>query len=103
MFNSALMNIHLVALFHTEDLKKYGFDPIVEPLIDDIKTLQSCGLDLPFSAERVYGTICQITWNNKGMQAILRFTESFSGRYFCCLCLIEKDDAQMFTMRMTPR
>lgn len=35
--NSALMNIHLVALFHAEDVKKYGFDPILQPLIDDVK------------------------------------------------------------------
>lgn len=93
-FNSALMNIHLVALFHTEDLKKYGFDPILEPLINDIKTLEICGTDLPFSAEKVYGTICQVTGDNLGMHTILGFTESFNGRYFCRLCLIEKDDAQ---------
>lgn len=94
-FNSALMNIHLVALFHTEDLKKYDFNPILEPLINDIKTLQSCGIDLPFSAEKVHGTICQITGDNLGMHAILGFTESFNGRYFCRLCLIEKGDGQI--------
>ena len=52
--NSALMNIHLVALFHTEDVKKYGFDPILQPLINDIKTLESHGIDLPFSTEKVH-------------------------------------------------
>lgn len=45
-FNSAVMNIHLVALFHSEDVKKYSFDPILQPLIDDIRTLESQGLDL---------------------------------------------------------
>lgn len=34
---SVLMNIHLVALFHSEDLKKYGFDPILKPLVDNLK------------------------------------------------------------------
>lgn len=92
--NSALMNIHLIALFHAEDVKKYGFDPILQPLIDDIKLLESHGIDLPFSSEKVQGTICQITGDNLGMHAILGFVESFSGRYFCRLCLIEKDDAQ---------
>ena len=93
-FNSAVMNIHLVALFHTEDVKKYDFDPILQPLINDIKTLESHGLDLPFSTEKVHGTICQITGDNLGMHAILGFTESFNGRYYCRLCLIEKGDAQ---------
>ncbi|XP_023821499.1 uncharacterized protein LOC101158135 isoform X1 [Oryzias latipes] len=93
-FNSALMNIHLVALFHTDDVKKYGFDPILQPLINDIKILEHEGLYLPFSTEKVHGTICQITWDNQGMHTILGFTESFNGHYFCRLCLIEKDDAQ---------
>ena len=92
--NSALINIHLVALFHAEDVKKYGFDPILQPLIDDIKVLESHGINLPFSSEKVHGTICQITGDNLGMHGILGFVESFSGRYFCRLCLIEKDDAQ---------
>ncbi|KAK0132303.1 hypothetical protein N1851_032899 [Merluccius polli] len=51
------MNIHLVALFHMEDVKKYGFDPILQPLINDIKTLECHGLDLPFATERVHGTM----------------------------------------------
>lgn len=36
-FNSVLMNIHLLALFHTQDLHKYGFDIILQPLINDLK------------------------------------------------------------------
>lgn len=92
--NSALMNIHLVALFHAQDLKKYGFDPILQPLIDDVKILENDGLDLPISTDQVYGTVCQVTGDNLGMHSILGFTESFSGRYFCRLCLIEKDNAQ---------
>lgn len=35
--NSVLMNIHVVAFFHSQDLKKYGFDEILKPLIDDVK------------------------------------------------------------------
>ncbi|KAK2864168.1 hypothetical protein Q7C36_003322 [Tachysurus vachellii] len=92
--NSVLMNIHLVASFHTEDVKNYGFDPILQPLTDDIKILESHGIDLPFSSEKVYGTICQIIGDNLGMHGIMGFAESFSGRHFCRLCLIEKDDSQ---------
>ncbi|RVE61678.1 hypothetical protein OJAV_G00174850 [Oryzias javanicus] len=92
--NSILMNIHLVSLFHTPDLHKYGFDVILEPLINDVKQLESQGLSLPFSDEPVYGTISQITGDNLGMHSILGFTESFNSRHFCRLCLIEKDDCQ---------
>lgn len=61
----------------------------------DLKTLESEGLHLPISAERTYGTICQITGDNLGLHSILGFTESFSSHYFCRLCLISKWGAQV--------
>jgi len=94
-FNSRLMNIHLIALFHAQDVKKYGFDPILEPLIRDIKILESDGIELPVSTSKVYGTICQVIGDNLGMHSILGFTESFSGHYSCRLCLTEKADVQL--------
>lgn len=93
-FNSVLMNIHLVSLFHAQDQQKYGFDAILEPLLNDVKKLENQGLSLPFSDQQVYGTIAQITGDNLGMHTILGFNESFSSRHFCRLCLIEKSDAQ---------
>ncbi|XP_014904683.1 uncharacterized protein LOC106957746 isoform X2 [Poecilia latipinna] len=72
-FNSVLMNIHLISLFHAQDLHKYGFDSILEPLMTDLKNLESQGLSLPFSDEPVYGTISQITGDNLGMHTILGF------------------------------
>lgn len=92
-FNSVLMNVHLLSLFHTQDLK-YSFDVILEPLINDIKKLESQGLNLPFCDEPIYGTIAQITGDNLGMHTILGFNESFCGHHFCRLCLIEKSDSQ---------
>lgn len=94
-FSSRLMNIHLIALLHAQDVKKYGFDPILEPLIRDIKILESDGIELPISTSRVYGTICQVIGDNLGMHSILGFTESFSGHYSCRLCLTEKADVQL--------
>ncbi|XP_053097912.1 uncharacterized protein LOC113523917 [Pangasianodon hypophthalmus] len=93
-FNSVLMNINLLSLFHTQDISKYGFDIILEPLINDIKVLESQGLSLPFSDEQIYGTIAQITGDNLGMHSILGFIESFSSHHFCRLCLIDKNDSQ---------
>lgn len=72
-----------------------GFDPILEPLIRDIKILESDGIELPISTSRVYGTICQVIGDNLGMHSILGFTESFSGHYSCRLCLTEKADVQL--------
>jgi hypothetical protein len=46
-FNSAVMNIHLVS-FQYQDLKKCGFDAILEPLVNDVKKLESDGVNLPY-------------------------------------------------------
>lgn len=93
-FNSVLMNIHLVSLFHAQDQQKYGFDAILRPLKNYVKKLESHGINLPYFDEPVYGTIAQVTGDNLGMHTILGFTESFSSRHFCRLCLIEKGDSQ---------
>lgn len=49
------MNIKLVAMFHSEDLKIYGFDPILKPLVDDLKILETQGMEVPFLATPVKG------------------------------------------------
>ncbi|KAF7651237.1 hypothetical protein LDENG_00113750, partial [Lucifuga dentata] len=60
-FNSVLMNVHLTALFYTEDLKTYGFDNILKPLIDDLKILETEGIQLPFIEQPLFGSVIQVT------------------------------------------
>lgn len=66
------MNIHLLALFHTEDVK-YGFDLIVQPLVRDPKVLDCTGIEVPFSDEPVHGTIAQVTGDNLGLHTYVLF------------------------------
>lgn len=42
--NSSLINIHLVALLHAQDIKSYGFDTILEPIVNDLKVLETDGV-----------------------------------------------------------
>ena len=92
--NSALMNIHLLTLFHTEDVKKYGFNAILEPLIKDLKVLKCTGVEIPFSNGPVCGTIAQVTVDNLGLHSLLGYVESFSSNYFCHFCLVDKQTSQ---------
>lgn len=69
--NSALMNIHLLALFHTQDIKRYGFNAILEPIVRDIKILESSGIKLPLSEEPIRGTIAQVTGDNLEVHTLL--------------------------------
>ena len=91
--NSALMNIHLLALFHTADINKYGFHTILEPLVQDLKVLECTGVELPFSDEPVRGTIAQVTGDNLGLHTLLGYVESFNANYFCHYCLIDCADS----------
>lgn len=92
--NSALMNIHLISLFHSEDVKKYGFNAILEPLMCDLKILEAKGINVPFSNEPLYGTVAQVTGDNLGLHTFLGYVESFSASYFCRFCLADKELCQ---------
>ena len=81
-YNSVLMNIHVVTLFHSQDLKTYGFDNILKPL-DDLKILETQGIEVPFSDVALLGSVIQVTGDNLGLHGLFGFVESFSATYFC--------------------
>ena len=45
-FRSSLCNHYLVALYNAGDVKTYGFDPILQPLVDDMNDLEKDGLNI---------------------------------------------------------
>ena len=100
-YNSVLMNIHVVALFHSQDLKTYGLDlidDILKPLVDDLKILETQGIEVPFSDSPLLGSVIQVTGDNLGLHGLFGFVESFSATYYCRFCLTSKAEAQsMFT------
>ena len=49
-----LMNIHLVVLFHTQDLQKYSFDVILEQLINVLKILECQSLSEKNDCQTVF-------------------------------------------------
>lgn len=92
--NSSLINIHLVALFHAQDIKMYGFDTILEPIINDFKVLETDGVKVPLFKNALYGSIVQVTGNNLGIHRLFGFVESFSARNCCRFCILEKSEFQ---------
>ena len=90
IFNSSLINIHLGALFHAQDIKRYSFNLILEPLINDLKVLETEGLQIPTFEHAIHGTVVQVTGDNLGLHGLFGFVESFGARYCCRFCLLEK-------------
>ncbi|KAF7206913.1 putative LOC107373498-like protein, partial [Nothobranchius furzeri] len=93
-WNSVLANIHLCALFHAQDLKRYGFNEILAPVVRDIKVLESDGIVIPLYGGCVRGSLVQVTGDNLALHSLFGLVESFSARYCCRFCLAEKDDFQ---------
>lgn len=90
IFNSSLNNIHLCALFHAQDIKRYSFNLILEPLVCDLKVLETEGLQIPNVEHKIRGTLVQVTGDNLGLHGLFGFVESFGARYCCRFCLLEK-------------
>ena len=42
-YRSSLCNCFLIAMFNEEDMKTYGYDIVMRPLVDDIKELETNG------------------------------------------------------------
>ncbi|KAK0149551.1 hypothetical protein N1851_009707 [Merluccius polli] len=92
--NSTLVNIHLCALFHAQDIKTYGFDAILQPIVSDLKMLETDGIKVPALKGPVHGSIVQVTGDNLGIHSLFGLVESFIARNCCRFCLLEKSHFQ---------
>ena len=98
-YNSCFANVHLLAECYAQDLKVYGFDQILEKFVNEIKLLQTIGLEceLPVTGvSKVHARLCQVTCDNLAFNGMLGFIESFSTDYFCTMCYATQDEIQKF-------
>lgn len=85
----------MVALSHAQDIKTYGFNIILEPIINAFKVLETDGVKVPLIKNALYGSIVQVTGDNLGIDRLFRFVESFSARNCCRFCILEKSEFQI--------
>lgn len=93
--NSQLDNIHVAALFYVLDLKNFGFDMILKPIVRDIKILELDGVDT--GTVKLKGSIIALSFDNLGGNTLLGLPESFSATHFCRICTASKDQARVMT------
>ncbi|KAL7877515.1 hypothetical protein SRHO_G00041580 [Serrasalmus rhombeus] len=84
--HSSLSYIYLAVLCKSRDVKSYGYDKVLEPLLQDLKTLEDQGVYVPSLDKSVKGTVLSVVADNLGAHGIAGFVESFSGDYFCRFC-----------------
>ncbi|XP_064619487.1 uncharacterized protein LOC135482931 [Lineus longissimus] len=97
-FNSALKNIHMLGIFKTTDLKKYGFDKILEPFMEELHQLESPqGIEITLCDGQVVnrrGTLVQTPADNLGANCISGLVESFTANHPCRTCVTRRADFQ---------
>jgi len=87
-FLSKLSSHFLVAVYKSDDAKIYGIDSVLLPVIEELKDLEVNGITINTSHFKgeIRFSVPQLCGDNLGLNAILGFTESFSGNYFCRMC-----------------
>ena len=82
----------------TDHVKIYGYDRILEPLLQDLKTLEELGVYVPLLGESVKGTIFSVVADNLGAHSIAGFMESFSVEHYCRFCTGKSSDIQLHSV-----
>lgn len=93
---SILNNIFVAAFIKSKDMKEYGINQSLRPLIDVIKTLETDGIEIKSgnSTMKVYFILGQILGDNLGLNQVLGYTTSFNSEFFCRLCKRTKIQTQ---------
>lgn len=89
---SSLSSIYLAILCKTNDVKSYGYDKVLEPLIRDLRSLEVDGIFVPQLGTSLKGTVQTIAADNLGAHGIAGFVENFTGHYFCRFCTATASD-----------
>ncbi|XDV26354.1 hypothetical protein PO909_030098, partial [Leuciscus waleckii] len=94
MFQSTLSSIYLAVLFKTEDVKTYGFEKILRPLLHDLQTLEQQGVYVQQLGTFLKGTVQCVVADNLAAHSMAGFIENFSGEYCCRFCTASRADSQ---------
>ena len=93
---SSLRNISLLPVIEAKKLKKHGYQKVLDPLIADVKSLETDGIviyDIHNEKDcQVFGTIATVSADNLGAHDLGGFRKCFSSGRICryCMCLYDE-------------
>jgi hypothetical protein len=73
------------------DVKQFGYESFLYPLIKDVETLEKDGVFVEVLDKFVRGTIFSVCADNLGARSLAGFHESFNVEKFCRFCCISQD------------
>ena len=91
---SQLTSIYLALLCKANDIKKFGYETVLEPLLKDLTTLEREGVFLPQVGKNIRGTVFCISADNLGAHSLSGLVENFCGHYICRFCIGDSSDYQ---------
>lgn len=93
---SQLHTVHLVTLCFSSSLKRFGFQKVLQPLINDLVTLNKCGISVqrPDGNFVLKGSVLLVVADNLAAHGLGGFLESFTSEHPCRFCLISKSGMQ---------
>lgn len=92
---STLSSVFLAILCRADDVKRYGYPKVPEPLLRDLKILEGfVGIVVPSLDKNFKGTAFCVVADNLGAHSIGGFAESFSASHYCRFCTAEHSQIQ---------
>lgn len=92
--HSTLTSIYLAVLCKSDDVKAYGYEKVLEPLLQDLSILEQHGVFISQLGQFVKGSVQCVIADNLGAYGIGGFVESFSGGSICRFCTGNKSEFQ---------
>lgn len=89
-FRSSLTSIQLALLGKSVDIKQYGYEKFIEPLLKDIKCLEQEEILIEAVGQFVKSTVYCVCADTLGAHGLAGFSKSFTVDKFCRFCLISR-------------
>lgn len=105
---SKLSSVFLVALWHPQDVKKYGYDRTLEPVVTVLQTLETkegVAVSINEAVVTVRAALVLFFAINLGFNSLFGFFESFTASKFCrfCECTRAEADATFVEFKLKLR
>lgn len=91
-FRASLTSIQLGALGNSHDVKEFGYERFLEPLIKDLKLIEDNGIHVDALKRSVGVKLFCVCADNLGAHSLAGFQESFNVDKFCRFCLISRSE-----------
>lgn len=99
ILRSTLSSIYLTVLCKADEIKRFGYPQVLDPLLNDLKRFEEDGLYVPCLGKTIKGTVFSLIADNLGAHSVAGFVESFSGSYVCRFCTGERSQFQELEVR----